>query len=168
MTPELDAAIAAIHDARDRAHMAPTIAAFEALQSEHPDEPRLVHEVAGAYDTAGDEERAAPLYELALAAGLEGDVLRRCLVQYGSTLRNLGRHAESLAVLDRADRAFPGSAAVAVFRSLTLLEAGRSDAAVGTLLRLIAEDPPGDLGRYAAAAAGNAEHLLDRDRRSRG
>ncbi|GAA2752572.1 tetratricopeptide repeat protein [Amnibacterium kyonggiense] len=82
--------------------------AFEALQSEHPDEPRLVHEVAGAYDTAGDQERAAPLYERALAAGLAGDVLRRCLEQRGSTLRNLGR--------------------------------------------------------YAAAAAGNAEHLLERDR----
>jgi tetratricopeptide (TPR) repeat protein len=165
VTPELERAVAAIHAARDRERMAPTIAAFEALHAAHPDVAELVHEVAGAYDTAGEEARAAPLYERALAMGLAGDVLRRCLVQYGSTLRNLERYEESLAALDRADREFPGSTSVAVFRGLTLLESGRADAAVGTLLRLLAAEAPGDLGRYVAAASGNAEFLLERDRR---
>ena len=168
MTPELEAAVAAVYSARDREHMAPTIAAFEALAAQHPDEAELVYEVAGAFDTAGEEDRAAPLYERALAMGLEGDALRRCLIQYGSTLRHLGRLHASLAALDRADAAFPGSASVAVFRALSLTELGRTDAAVGTLLRLLAADPPGDLARYAAAAAGDAAFLLDRDHRDAG
>jgi tetratricopeptide (TPR) repeat protein len=165
MTPELDAAVAAIYADRDRDDMAPTIAAFTALQAAHPEEAQLVYEVAGGYDTAGDEARAAPLYEQALAMGLDGDALRRCLVQYGSTLRNLERYEESLAVLDRADREFPDSASVAMTRALTLLESGRSDAAVGTLLLLLAAEPPGDMGRYAAAARGNGLFLIDRDLR---
>jgi tetratricopeptide (TPR) repeat protein len=166
VTRGFEAAVEAVYAARDRDHMLPTIAAFEALSAAHPDEAELVYEVAGGYDTAGEEARAAPLYERALAMGLEGDVLRRCLIQYGSTLRNLERFDESLAVLERADREFPGSSTAAVFRALTLHESGRSDAAVGTLLRLIAAAPPGDLGRYVAATRGNADFLLDRDRRS--
>ena len=166
MTPELEEAIAVVYADRDRDDMAPTIAAFEALRDAHPDEARLVYEVAGAYDTAGEEATARPLYEEALERGLEGDVLRRCLLQYGSTLRNLGELDASLAALDRADRSFPGSASVAAFRALTLLESGRADAAVGVLLRLVADAAPGDLDRYLAAARGNAEFLLDRDRRS--
>lgn len=163
LDPELDAQVAAVSAARDRDHMAPTIAAFEALAAANPDEPQLIYEVAGAYDTAGEEARARPLYERALDLGLEGDVLRRCLLQYGSTLRNLGELDASLAALDRAAERFPDSVSVAVFRALTLLEAGRADAAVGTLLEVIAEHVDGDLGRYRAAARGNAAYLLDRD-----
>ena len=165
MTPELDAAVAAIHAARDRDHMAPTIAALEALHLAHPDEAELVYEYAGSFDTAGEEERAAPLYEQALAMGLEGRTLRRCLLQYGSTLRNLERCEESLAVLDRAVVDHPESVALAVFRAFTLLEAGRADAAVGSLVLLLADLLPGDLGEYPAATRGNAEYLLERDRR---
>jgi hypothetical protein len=48
--------------------------------------------------------------------GLAGDVRRRCLCQYGSTLRWLGRLEESLAVLDDAQAEFPNSESVHVFR----------------------------------------------------
>ena len=165
MDAALERAVAAVYEQRDRDRMAPTIAAFEALAAAHPEVPQLVFELAGAYDTAGDEERARPLYERALAMGLEGDVLRRCLLQYGSTLRNLGELDASLAALDRAEAAFPGSTAVAAFRALTLHESGRSDAAVGVLLQQLAEHDVGDLGRYRAAASGNAAFLLERDHR---
>ena len=167
MRQELEEAVAAISAARDREHMRPTVEAFEALAGAHPGVPELVYELAGAYDTAGEEERARPLYERALAMGLDGDVLRRCLLQYGSTLRNLGELGASLAVLDRAAAAFPGSSSVAAFRALTLHEAGRSDAAVAVLLQVLAEHDVGDLGRYRAAASGNAAYLLERDGRRR-
>ena len=36
------------------------------------------------------------MYEQAFSAGLDGDDLRRGLIQYGSTLRNLGRFDEAL------------------------------------------------------------------------
>ena len=160
LTPELAEAIRLGYERRDRANMAPTIAYFEALLAEHPDHPVLVYEVAGAYDTAGEEATARQLYERALSLGLDGDVLRRCLCQYGSTLRWLGEYDESLAVLDRARAEFPGSDAVRVFRALTLNDAGRGDEATGELLTVITAHPEvTDLGRWADGLRGLAGWL---------
>ena len=162
LTPELAEAIRLGYERRDRANMAPTIAYFEALLAEHPDHPVLVYEVAGAYDTAGEEATARQLYERALSLGLDGDVLRRCLCQYGSTLRWLGEYDESLAVLDRARAEFPGSDAVRVFRALTLNDAGRGDEATGELLTVITAHPEvTDLGRWAEGLRGLAGWLAE-------
>jgi tetratricopeptide (TPR) repeat protein len=137
LTPELEAAIAFGYEHRDRDNMAPTIVYFEELLARAPDHPVLVFEVAGAYDTDGQEEQARVLYERALELGLTGDTLRRCLCQYGSTLRWLGRLEESIAVLEQAHQKFPNSDAVQVFLALTLNEAGRSDAATAQMLNVI-------------------------------
>ncbi|HXT88240.1 MAG TPA: tetratricopeptide repeat protein [Trebonia sp.] len=162
LSPELAEAIRLGYERRDRANMAPTIAYFESLLAEHPDHPVLVYEVAGAYDTAGEEAKARELYERALSLGLEGDVLRRCLCQYGSTLRWLGEYEASLAVLDRARAEFPGSEAVRVFRALTLNDAGRGDEATGELLTVITEHPEvTDLGRWADGLRGLAGWLAE-------
>lgn len=160
LTQDLRDAIALGYARRDRDDMAPTIAYFEGLLADHPDHPVLVFEVAGAYDTAGLEGEAAVRYERALALGLNGDDLRRCLCQYGSTLRWLGRLDESVAVLERARAQFPESDAVRVFLALTLAEAGRSDAAVAQLLTVITDHPDAtDLGRYAVGLGGLARWL---------
>jgi tetratricopeptide (TPR) repeat protein len=160
LTDDLAAAVAAGYAQRDRENMAPTVAYFEGLLNEHPGHPVLVFEVAGAYDTAGREADAAVMYEQALDLGLDGDELRRCLCQYGSTLRWLGRLDESVAVLERARAQYPRSDAVRVFLALTLAEAGRSDAAVAELLTVITDHPDGtDLGRYAPGLAGLAAWL---------
>ena len=162
VTPELAEAIRLGYERRDRANMAPTIAYFESLLAEHPDHPVLVYEVAGAYDTAGEEAKARQLYERALSLGLDGDVLRRCLCQYGSTLRWLGEYEASLAVLDRARAQFPGSDAVRVFRALTLNDAGRGDEATGELLTVITGHPEvTDLGRWTDGLRGLAGWLAD-------
>jgi tetratricopeptide (TPR) repeat protein len=162
LTPELAEAIRLGYELRDRANMAPTIAYFEALLAEHPDHPVLVYEVAGAYDTAGEEATARQLYERALSLGLDGDVLRRCLCQYGSTLRWLGEYDKSLAALDRARAEFPGSDAVRVFRALTLNDAGRGDEATGELLTVITAHPEvTDLGRWAEGLRGLAGWLAE-------
>ncbi|WP_136707517.1 tetratricopeptide repeat protein [Agromyces sp. H66] len=161
---ELQTTLRAIFDARDRANMQPTIAAFLAVLAEHPDEPEVLYEVGGAYDTAGDEERALGYYERAMALGLEGDTLRRCLLQYGSTLRNLGRNDESIAAFERARTEFPESDSLRVFHALTLHAAGRSDAAVATLLELVADRVrTPELTRYEAAIRGNAAYLAELD-----
>lgn len=162
LTPELAEAIALGYERRDRSDMAPTIAYFAELLRQHPDHPVLTYELAGAYDTAGDEARARGLYERALELGLEGESLRRCLCQYGSTLRWLGELDESLAVLERARTEFPGSESVRVFLALTLNDLGRRDEAVGMLLGIVAEHGDvTDLGRYAAGLSGLARWLLD-------
>ncbi|TDP98378.1 MULTISPECIES: tetratricopeptide repeat protein [unclassified Leifsonia] len=153
-----------LFDARDRDDMEPTIAALRAVLAEHPTDPHVLYEVGGAYDTAGEEETAAGYYERALDAGLAGDTLRRCLLQYGSTLRNLGRFDESLAVLDRARELFPESESVLVWHALSLHAAGRSDGAVAELMELAADRiRTPDLLRYEAAIRGNAEYLLSLD-----
>jgi tetratricopeptide (TPR) repeat protein len=148
---ELQERIAAIFAARDRADMAPTIDAHLALLREHPDNPVVLYEVGGSYDTAGDELTAVGYYERALEAGLSGDVLRRCLIQYGSTLRNLERFPESLDVLTRARREYPESDAVRVFLALTRYEAGDAGPAVADLVELSVDRiRDGDLPRYAS------------------
>ena len=158
---ELDALLAA----RDRADMRPTIAALLDVERRHPDNARVLYEVGGAYDTAGEEATAADYYERALAAGLEGDVLRRCWLQYGSTLRNLGRTAESLAVFARARKACPDAVSLGVFEALTLHAAGRANSALGSLLLLLANNvSSADLDRYKPAIRGNAEYLASLDR----
>ena len=164
LTPELEATIAETFARRDRQHMQPTIDAFLALLAEHPGQPDLLYEVGGSYDTAGEEQTAADYYEAALAAGLSGERLRRCLLQYGSTLRLLGRHEESVAVLDRALAGWPESPSVRAFHALGLHAAGRSDGAVGELLTLVADAVrTPDVLRYEAALRGNAAFLAALD-----
>lgn len=164
--PELQARLAAIFTARDRGNMQPTIDAFLAVLADHPDEPEVLYEVGGAYDTAGEESTAAGYYERAMAAGLAGDALRRCLLQYGSTLRNLGRLDDSLDVLERARREFPESDSLKVWHATSLHEAGRGDAAFAIMLELVADRiRTEELLRYEAALRGNAAFLAERDAR---
>ncbi|MEV8213405.1 tetratricopeptide repeat protein [Leifsonia sp. NPDC077715] len=162
--PALLAQLADLFAARDRANMQPTIDALLEVFAEHPDDPNVLYEVGGAYDTAGQEETAAGYYERALEAGLDGDTLRRCLLQYGSTLRNLDRFDDSLAVLDRALALFPESESVRVWHALSLHAAGRSDAAVAELMEVAADGiRTPDLQRYEAAIRGNAAYLREVD-----
>ncbi|SNY44954.1 tetratricopeptide repeat protein [Paractinoplanes atraurantiacus] len=162
LTPDLAEAVQRGYDRRDRENMAPTIAYFQALLAEHPEHPVLVYEVGGAYDTAGEEQTARGYYERALALGLTGDVRRRCLCQYASTLRWLGELDASLAVLDRTRQEFPDSDAVRVFRALTLNDAQRPDEAVAELLTVITTHPEvTDLGRWAPGLRGLAQWLSE-------
>lgn len=153
-----------IFSARDRSDMAPTIAAFTALLDGHPDDAEVLYELGGAYDTDGQEQRAAGFYRRAMDAGLSGVRLRQCHLQYGSTLRNLGRFDESLAMFDEGLRRFPESESLVLFRALTLHASGRPSAALGSVLELVADRMRSDeVLRYEAALRGNAEYLRSLD-----
>jgi tetratricopeptide (TPR) repeat protein len=165
LTAELHAAVDRIVAARDRDDMGPTIAALLPHLEQHSDDARLLYEVGGAYDTDGQEAVALGWYEKAEEAGLEGDLRRRCFLQHGSTLRNLGRTDESLALFARAREEFPGSVSLGVFEALSLHAAGRGSAALAATLVLLADNVDGDdLDRYEPALRGNAEHLASLDR----
>lgn len=153
---ELDTIVAA----RDRDNMQPTLDALLPLHGRHPGNARVLYEVGGAYDTAGDERLARSFYERALDAGLEGDMLRRCYVQYGSTLRNLGELGGSAEVLARGRRDFPHSESLAVFEAISLHASGRFDEAVAVLLEVVAQGvDSADIERYKPAIRGNAQYI---------
>ena len=165
LTPELADTIADIFGRRDREDMQPTIDAFLALLAEHPRQPevlvrgrRLVrHRRRGA-------RRRSDTTRPPSTRGLSGDTLRKCLLQYGSTLRLLGRYEDSVVALDRALDGWPDSPSVRAFHALGLHAAGRSDGAVGELLALVADAVrTPDVLRYEAALHGNAGYLLGLD-----
>jgi tetratricopeptide (TPR) repeat protein len=113
---------------------ATTTSYFTELLEQYPGDARALFEAARAWDWGGEPDSALPLYEQAFAAGLDGDRLRRGLLQCGSTLRNLDRAGDAVTMLQRADQLFPGSDAVRSFLALALLSAGRPDEAVAELL----------------------------------
>ncbi|WP_157721829.1 tetratricopeptide repeat protein [Tumebacillus avium] len=75
---------------------------FARLRLEYPDVAQVWNESAGMHDRMGFEEDAAPLYERALALGLEGEELVDCLICLGSTYRNLGRGGDAVRLLGQA------------------------------------------------------------------
>jgi tetratricopeptide (TPR) repeat protein len=100
----------------DRTTTRSASAAADLLAAQHPDDARLVFELAGAYDAAGDAGRAIGLYERALDGGLREPYRHRAQIQAASTLRNLGDHEQALRLLDEVDVTHPGNVAVAAFR----------------------------------------------------
>jgi hypothetical protein len=77
-------------------------------------------ERACAHDAAGEEAQAIPHYERALAGGLPAEVKPRAQLGLGSSLRNVGRVAEAVAVLEAAVREHPTDAALKSFLALAL------------------------------------------------
>lgn len=161
---ELRAQLDDVFAARDREDMTPTIEAFSRILEQHPEDPMALYELGGAYDIDGQETVAAEYYRQAMGAGLEGRWLRQCYLQYGSTLRNMGRVEESLSLFDDGIRAFPESETLVLFKSLTLHAAGKPSEALGSVLRLIADRFPTDeVLRYEVALRGNAAYLESLD-----
>jgi cyanophycin synthetase len=110
------------------------LAAADQLAAQAPGDVRLVFELAGAHDAAGDAARAISLYEAALAGGLREPYRHRAQIQAASTLRNLGDHERALRLLDEVEVTHPGNVAAAAFRALVLVDAGRSGDAVADLV----------------------------------
>jgi len=140
--------------------MQPTIDALLLILAEHPADARVLYEVGAACDTAGQELTARSFNEQALQAGLTGDLLRRCYVQFGSTLRNLGQFARSEEVFERGRQDFPDSLSLAVFQAISLHASSRFVEAVASLLEVVAkhvESP--DIERYRPSIRGNAAFI---------
>ena len=133
------------------------------LYAAHPADPRIAYELAGAHDSAGDEQAAVPLYEEALAAGLREPHRHRAQLQLASSLRNVGRVDEAVAVIDDLAARHPDSLGVAAFRALVHHDAGGGGRALGDLLTAVAAtstDP--DVVRYRRALTAYATELADR------
>ncbi|MDG4823293.1 tetratricopeptide repeat protein [Asanoa sp. WMMD1127] len=111
-------------------------------------------ERACAWDSTGHSDRAVPLYREALAVGLTGIRRRRAVIQLASSLRNVGRVEESVALLtaERDAGSDELDDAVAGFLALALVEAGREREAASLALAALAPHLPRyqrSLGNYA-------------------
>jgi len=114
-------------------------------------------ELASAHDSTSQEAQAAPLYRQALAAGLTGVRRRRAVIQLASTLRNLDRAEESVAML-RAERETGSDAlddAVVAFLALALVDTGREREALALALTALSRHLP----RYNRSLANYARAL---------
>ena len=82
------------------------------------------------------------------------------LLQYGSTLRNIGRLDDALAVLDDGVARYPDHAALRLFRAFALASAGRDRDALVDVLDLARTriDAP-EIHRYARSLKGYTREL---------
>lgn len=140
---------------------AEVIARIDTLAAERPaDDAIALFERAGARDSAGLEAEAEPLYRAALASGLEGSERVQAHIQLASTIRNLGRPAEAIALLDAIEsEAGELRDAVVAFRALALIDVGRPVQAASDALAALAPHLPRyrvSLAAYAAQTAASA------------
>ena len=136
------------------------VGAAQGLADTDPDDPRLIFELAGAHDSAGDDHQAIALYDKALGAGLREPHRHRALIQQASSYRNVGDLAAARRILDGLSQQRPDSAAVAAFRALTMLDQGEASAAVANLISvLLSHSGDADDEAYRAALHRYVEEL---------
>ncbi|KQN41086.1 tetratricopeptide repeat protein [Frigoribacterium sp. Leaf44] len=132
-----------------------------ALAADAPHPALGEFEVGGAHDSGGREAEAHVHYAAATEAGLDAvDPTRaaQMVVQHASTLRNLGRVDEAIAMLRDAPEHPATGAAPKVFLALALHSAGRVDEA----LRVAIEAVEPTLPRYHRSVRAYAAALTER------
>ena len=133
---------------------------MQALADAAPHPALGAFELGGAYDSGGQEAEADAHYAAATRADLvtvDPDRAARMIVQHASTLRNLGRIDEALAMLrDAPDHPATG-AAPKVFLALALHSAGRFDEALRTAIEAVEPVLP----RYRRSVSAYAEALTE-------
>ncbi|WP_417562666.1 tetratricopeptide repeat protein [Microbacterium sp.] len=137
------------------------IAAIDALAAELGGEHSVaLFERAGARDSAGREQEAEPLYRAALAAGLDPARRTRAVIQLASTIRNLGKTDDALAMLADEYTATRGGQLAdeaAAFYALALVSSGDTVRAASVALTALAPH----LTHYTRSVTGYADELLD-------
>jgi hypothetical protein len=134
--------------------------AMNILVAELPPESAIgLFERACALDSTGHSDLAVPLYKAALDAGVVGERRRRSVIQMASSMRNIGRAEDAVALLsaelDGEADALTG--AVRAVLALCLVDVGREREAVSVALTALAEYLP----RYNRSMANYARLLVD-------
>jgi len=126
------------------------------------DDVRDALAAAYAADGAGDEHGAIRHYERARQLGVPEDARRVFTVGYGSTLRNVGRADDAVAVLSQAVADDPEYAPFHAFLALALASAGHPAAGLATMLGCALDVArPGAFDRYDRALGAYHRELLD-------
>ncbi|WP_131741813.1 tetratricopeptide repeat protein [Actinomadura roseirufa] len=156
--------MAALWDASEDFHPRDFLSKVEELAGELPPGHAIAEfELGSANDSIGREAQAEAHYRRALAAGLSGTRRRQAAIQLASTLRNLGRAEESIAILvaEREARSDDLDDAVTAFLALALTEVGRDREAAALALGALSRHLP----RYNRSLSNYAEALTRADER---
>lgn len=143
----------------DQCSAAEFLAVIEQLAAQLPPHSGAgIFERAASLDSTGHSDLAVPLYLHALECGLTGERRRRAVIQLASSLRNLGRPAESVALLTaELDAGSDGlDDAVRAFLALALVDVGREREAASLALAALARHLP----RYQRSLAHYARLLV--------
>jgi len=138
------------------------VAAIATLAAQRPaNDAAALFEQASAFDYAGREAEAEPLYRQALAAGLNSSRQSQALIQLASTLRNLRRAPEAITLLQgqlAGGTADPGMRdAMTAFLALALVDDDRPVEAAAAALHALARHLPlysRAVDRYATELTG--------------
>ncbi len=152
--------ISAAWAAFDQFSEADFLALIEQLAAELPPGSSTgFFERASALDATGHPDMAVPLYRQALQHGLEDGRRRQAVIQMASSLRNIGRPQESVALLSaEIDAGSDGlDDAVLAFLALALADTGREREAVSAALAALAPHLP----RYQRSVATYARLLVE-------
>lgn len=118
-----------------------------------------VFERAASLDSTGHSDLAVPLYRQALDLGLHGERRRRAVIQMASSLRNLGRASESVALLTAEQEVQSDDLddAVSAFLALALVDTGREREAVSLVLTALSRH----MTRYRRSLSNYARLISD-------
>lgn len=136
---------------------------IESLAAELPADSTVASfERACVFDSTDASDLAVPLYQEALARGLPVGRRRRAVIQLASSLRNIGRADESVALLTEELGAASDALddAVRAFLALALTDVGREREAVSQALTALGPHLPRyqrSLGAYARALVDDAD-----------
>jgi tetratricopeptide (TPR) repeat protein len=136
------------------------LARMEELAAELPADSAVgAFERASSLDSTGHSDLAVPLYQQALELGLQGGRRRQAVIQMASSLRNIGRALESVALLtaelDAASDELDD--AVSAFLALALVDTGREREALSLALTALSRH----MIRYRRSLANYAQELSD-------
>ena len=116
---------------------------FRQLLATYPGHARIMFELAGAWRAFGVPEQALPLYRELLALpkgqGLPPKDMPRLYTQLGATLRIVGEHEESLAIIEEGLRLHPSYRPLRAWRIFALHSAGSTGRALLDALDLMLE-----------------------------
>ncbi len=120
--------------------------------TKNPKDGRIHYQMAWTHDALGKETDAAPVYERAIALGLNDTDLEGAYLGLGSTYRCLGEYQKSLATFNTAIELFPKNNAFHIFKSLTMYNLGQPDESIRILLeKLVATTADDKIKTYGRA-----------------
>ena len=123
---------------------------------------------AYALDRIGQESAAIAHYDAAWALGVPEGERRRFFVGYGSTLRNVGRLEQAVAILGEASAADPDYAPFRAFLGLALHSSGQHALALATMMEaLLAVHGGATLDGFERALGEYCRELIDESVRRR-